>query len=264
MGFPATIKLKHDAFQKKGRHSDPWHGRAVPGLGFPNIPSLSGVQFQTLEWLWLKRICFGVILLTGCPTRDRLWIPKTPYIWSCGRFALVGVCACCGGRPVREQTDTPCWRLALELVMEWLVNNASSQHRQLTLLLPEPACSRARPAFACVRFNHHCALYLKRGNPLLGQSKWSILPYFVLLQVEWFFFLIFIKIRDLPQNHNWFLSPLPVYFFWACALFAQGTRNLGLFWLICCEFTHYWVFFYRAMVTQNWKISGMHKTISHK
>ena len=193
--------------------------------------SASGVQSQTLEWLWLKRICFGVILLTGCPTRDRLWIPKTPYMWSCGMLALVGLCACCGGRPVRGQTDTPCWRLALELVMKWLVNNAS-QHRQLTLLLPERACSRARPAFACVRFNHHCALYLKRGNPLLGQSKWSILPYFILLQVEWFFFLIFIKIRDLPQNHNWFLSPLPVYFFWACALFAQGMQNLGLFWPI--------------------------------
>ena len=179
MGFPATIKLKHDAFQKKGRHSDPWHGRTVPGLGFPNIPSLSGSQFQTLEWLWLKRICFAVILLTDCPTRDRRWIPKTPYMWSCGRLALVGLCACCGGRPVRGHSNTPCWRLAPELVMKWLVNNVS-QLRQLTLLLPERACSRARPAFACVRFNHHCALYLKRWNPLLGQSKWSILPHSIL------------------------------------------------------------------------------------
>ena len=147
-------------------------------FGIPKYP-VPGVQFQTLEWLWLKRICFGVILLTGWPTRDGLWIPKTPDMWSCGRLALVGLCACCGGRPVREQTDTPCWRLAPELVMKWLVNNVS-QLRQLTLLLPERACSRARPAFACVRFNHHCALYLKRWNPLLGQSKWSILPHFIL------------------------------------------------------------------------------------
>ena len=73
----------------------------------------------------------------------------------------------------------------------------------------------------------HCALYLKRWNPLLGQSKWSILQYFILFQVEWFFFLIFIKSEICHKTIADFLSPPPVYCFWARALFCTGNAKFG-------------------------------------
>ena len=43
-------------------------------------------------------------------------------------------------------------------------------------------------------------------------------------------------------------------FFNMVPFFAQRTRNLGLF---CCEFTHFLVFFYRAIVSQNWQLSDV-------